>query len=241
MAIKIVINRKIQKATKIFFYLSFCLTFTITTINHIPNLYNAYCNCVQSIAKNNIDSKVALLTIIIILSCLCSFLYLIVLNERSNKRNAELRFLNDRLTEIIENEKDKISLIKMKDQELNELRQKLNQKTKSENDSKIKIYETIRKSINANKSLNNDEWVMVEDLFDKVFPEFKTKLFGIYVMKEREYRVSMLTKLGFLNAEIAAIMCRSTSAISLTRANLIKKITGEDKSSKDFDAFIKNL
>ena len=47
--------------------------------------------------------------------------------------------------------------------------------------------------------------------------------------------------MGLHNMDIATIMCRQPSAISMTRSKLYMKLIGKKGTAKEFDEYIKSL
>ena len=82
---------------------------------------------------------------------------------------------------------------------------------------------------------------MIDANINRAYPGFKNKLYNLYNLKEGDYKICILVKLGFQNSVISIIMNRSEPAVSLKRAKLYFKLTNQQGKAKDFNDFIIGL
>lgn len=90
--------------------------------------------------------------------------------------------------------------------------------------------------------LSKNEWNYLIDKISNLFPEFIDTLHDLpFKLSSYEFRVSILIKTKFTPKEIARLTNHSDSSVSLTRARLYKKLTGNDGHTYDWDKFIYNI
>ena len=90
--------------------------------------------------------------------------------------------------------------------------------------------------------IKNDEWVELKVEFDKLYPEFMTRLRSLYEnISEIEIRMSVLVKLDVPIGDLPHLLNRAKSSVGNMRKRLYKKLTKEEGSSIDFDGFVKTL
>ena len=106
---------------------------------------------------------------------------------------------------------------------------------------KIAVYERIRQQLMVRKCISERSWKEIESSFVYIYPGFKEKLFDRYELDDYENRICILSKLGFLNSEIAILLSRTQGAITQMRSSLYKKLSGNQGNSKQFDALVKSL
>ena len=91
------------------------------------------------------------------------------------------------------------------------------------------------------KKVSINDWKDLDSLINREYPEFKEKLVNLCLLKEQEYRVSLLIKAGFEPTRIAQLMNKSGAAISTIRSRSYEKVFGKKGGTKDWDMFIKSL
>ena len=106
---------------------------------------------------------------------------------------------------------------------------------------KLDVYEKIRKRLMERKYIPSKAWKDIEISFDYIYPHFKENIYDRCGLDDYEYRICILSKLGFLNSEIAILLSRTQGAITQMRTNLYKKLSGFTGSAKQFDAYIRSL
>lgn len=91
-------------------------------------------------------------------------------------------------------------------------------------------------------AITREEWTDFEDLINKVYPKFSSKLRTLYELSEIELHVSLLIKAGFKPKDISNIVNRSQSALSSIRRRLYKKVYNIDPiEPADWDRVIISL
>jgi len=98
----------------------------------------------------------------------------------------------------------------------------------------------------ATKCANNDclhdrDWVIVEEAMRQLSPEFISKLRSVHGFSQMEWRVSLLTKLGFSPSDIAIATAHTSSAIYSIRSRLYKKVFSQDATFSDWESFMNSL
>ena len=176
-------------------------------------------------------------------------LYVISMNERKQKKCTEYNLLNNHLITLYENAskayrcekaqmKGRISELESK---LDILSSRVNAPDYDVEAKRIAIYDMINEKVSGKKTLTPKDWTSIEQIIDNMYPHYKSRLYSFCNLSARDYHVCMLIKLGFANSDIATIMSRSASAISLLRLNMYERFFGKRGSAKDFDRFIKNM
>lgn len=105
------------------------------------------------------------------------------------------------------------------------------------------IYSLLQRAAIDNSSrFTENDWKIFMPQFNHTFPEFTKHLVELYPQPSIiEFRICCLTKLSFTPTEIARILLRTKSAITMSRTRLYKKIHQTDGSAEKFDEFVKNL
>lgn len=99
-------------------------------------------------------------------------------------------------------------------------------------------YKILTRHIQSGKNIKAEEWSLIDSTINECIPAFKLSLFSSYKLSKLEYQICMLVKFGLSVKEMATILNKSDSAISLARKRLYKKLTGKDGSAKDLDDFV---
>lgn len=93
----------------------------------------------------------------------------------------------------------------------------------------------------ARKPIPPSLWEEIEDYLDDNYPHFRSRLCALSSFSEIEWHITLLSKLDYRNIEIATLLCRNKSAISLSKKRLYAKVKGADGSAKDWDRMIKGI
>ena len=111
------------------------------------------------------------------------------------------------------------------------------------NDDFVKeIRQRLKNFSDSKNILSENEWNYLIDKISNLFPEFIDTLHDLpFKLSSYEFRVSILIKTKFTPKEIARLTNHSESSVSLTRARLYKKLTGNDGHTYDWDKFIYNI
>lgn len=102
-------------------------------------------------------------------------------------------------------------------------------------------YNKMREKIKNDRPLNNEEWLLLEQLMDTAYPDFRKQLGSLIRQNEHEQHVSLLIKAGITPNDIAVLTAHSKASISNTRSRLYKKVFGHNGTPKNWDDFIKTL
>lgn len=105
----------------------------------------------------------------------------------------------------------------------------------------LSVYDIIKESIKKRQHLYKKDWNKVYAAMEKEHPLFKDRLYHMANITDREYQICILVKLGFRNNDIATIVCRSESSVSMERTKLYRKLLLTDGTAKDFNSFIAAL
>lgn len=178
------------------------------------------------------------LSVFILLVGFFMFMY-----ERYKKKCVEYERLNEHLSKMCD------TITEEKDLKISELQFALEDalirtediKGEEINSRKLYVYNIIRDRIDKKQNVSVNDWKAVETVIDEIYPKFKERLYSYSAVSSREYRICILIKLGFSLSDIATIICRSRSTITLIRSALYKKVLNEEGKGKDFDDFIKSL
>lgn len=90
--------------------------------------------------------------------------------------------------------------------------------------------------------LNLDDWKTLQHKIDEVYPQFTHRILMLYPrLSTNELHICYLIKTGISVSQIAHLLNRSTSAITVARARMHKKLTGEEGSAEKTDKIILDL
>ncbi len=95
--------------------------------------------------------------------------------------------------------------------------------------------------LNNHLKVSENDWKDIDSLINREFPGFREKLINLCLLKEQEYRVSLLIKAGFEPTKIALVLNKSGAAISTIRSRSYEKVFGKKGGARDWDIFIKSL
>ena len=99
----------------------------------------------------------------------------------------------------------------------------------------------IEERIKADKMLDDADWQILYHEADDMIGGFRERLYSVFPLSTQEYRICLLIKYGVNNKGISTLLCRSTSAVSLARKRLHKKLFNEGGKAKDLDKYIRTL
>lgn len=102
------------------------------------------------------------------------------------------------------------------------------------------LYERIKES--AGKEgfhLTDDEWLSLAGMIDQAYDGFTSRLRMLYDgISEYELHVCYLLKIGISSTDIGNMLCKSKSAIGMTRQRLYRKLTGTKGTAREMNDFI---
>ena len=152
--------------------------------------------------------------------------------------------LSESKTELENIRKGCISIVEMKEQELEELQKRVKeleeqlQGNKWANGDFVRTYEDIvscfkRYTIpNASKSSpTKSEWNTLSDMVRTFFPKLHSLLSQRKDISEQEFKVCMLIYLGFKTGEITTILDTSMQSVSNTKASVSRKLINEKSAA----------
>lgn len=103
------------------------------------------------------------------------------------------------------------------------------------------LYERLKSpDTDGNRHLSEAEWQQLKDALDGIY-NLTPRLLSLARFSEIELRVCCLLKLQVPPADIAILISRSKSAVSLARKRMYYKATGRSGKAEDFDQFIAGM
>lgn len=103
------------------------------------------------------------------------------------------------------------------------------------------LYERLKSpDTDGNRHLSEAEWQQLKDALDGIY-NLTPRLLSLARFSEIELRVCCLLKLQVPPADIAFLISRSKSAVSLARKRMYYKATGRSGKAEDFDLFIAGM
>lgn len=108
---------------------------------------------------------------------------------------------------------------------------------------KSDIYLTFHKACNdPTVKITESHWQELQFSIDSAYANFTDRLYTLHPqLTPMELRVCCLIKISMPVREIAELVNRSRSSISLCRSRLFKKIHGREGTSEEFDQFLVDL
>lgn len=102
-------------------------------------------------------------------------------------------------------------------------------------------YHTLQRRLASGQMLTQEEWQLLEQQINKVYPGFCRQLNNLHTMSELEYEVCLLIKLRISPKDMAQVLARDVSTISTVRSRLYKKVFGQKGGARDWDEFILSI
>ncbi len=200
-------------------------------VSKMQSLYN-YNLREKELSKLEIEHGTMKYTfIIIVLLLLFPLLFFIYLDNKRKKKIADYESLCEHL--------EKMYTDVCSQKQCNNENTSCNQN--SEERSLVHVYDIIRLRLDTKEKITDIDWTEIRDTIESVTPGFKDRVYQKYPLSEHDFKICMLIKIGFFNADIAVIMCRQPSTISMSRQKMYRKMTGKDGTAKDFDKYIRSL
>ena len=103
------------------------------------------------------------------------------------------------------------------------------------------IYKTILAMIKSSRPLSAEEWQELDSAINGFVNNFRDRLYDTCNINELEYNICMLIKIDVKMKDIAMLVGRTSSAITMSRKRLHEKVFGKAGHAADFDSFIKSL
>lgn len=104
------------------------------------------------------------------------------------------------------------------------------------------IYRRIKQNAgNRDFKLSDEEWLQLSASLDSVYDDLTKRILNLANLNPTELRVVYLLKIGVLPADMATILCKSKSAISMIRTRMYEKIFGKSGTAPALDEYIQNF
>jgi len=89
------------------------------------------------------------------------------------------------------------------------------------------------------RQLTDGEWTqLATDYLDPLYDRLTNRLLALADLSATELRICYMLKLEIAPADMADILCRTTSAVSQSRRRIYKKLTGQPGSAQQLDELI---
>lgn len=104
------------------------------------------------------------------------------------------------------------------------------------------IYRRIKQNAgNRDFKLSDEEWFQLSANIDGVYDNLTKRILNLANLNPTELRVVYLLKIGVQPADMATILCKSKSAISMMRTRMYEKIFGKSGTATALDEYIQNF
>ena len=104
------------------------------------------------------------------------------------------------------------------------------------------LYRRIRQNVgNHNFRLSEEDWLQLSTYLDNVYDNLTKRILNIANLNPTELRIIYLLKLEVQPIDMAIILCKSKSAITMIRNRMYKKIFGKNGTTTALDEYIKNF
>lgn len=144
---------------------------------------------------------------------------------RQKYKTVQLKQQMERLKEIIEESKIHIASLPAMIEKFHE----------------SKICTDLNSNLAHGKPASEENWCDLDKWMEENLPTFKTKLTSLTKISNIEYKICTLIKLGYTPAEIANLVCRAESSITMSRRRLYTKIFKKEGKAEDLDKFIREM
>ena len=105
-----------------------------------------------------------------------------------------------------------------------------------------RIYIRIKENIGApDFTMTTEDWLDLAKGLNKTYEQFTSRLLALTDMRDTELRICQLMKIDVKPIDIARIIGRSRSAVTLTCKKLAKRLTGHDGTATDLADFLKDF
>lgn len=104
------------------------------------------------------------------------------------------------------------------------------------------LYRRIKQNTgNRDFKLRDEEWLQLSASLDNVYDDLTKRILNLANLNPTELRVVYLLKIGVQPADMATILCKSKSAISMIRTRMYEKIFGKTGTATALDEYIQNF
>ena len=105
----------------------------------------------------------------------------------------------------------------------------------------IRIKKILNDPDNVNKLLSDDDWTELERLIERLYPDFRERIFEVSKLTSFKLHICLLLKAKIAIADIALLTQHSAEAITSARRRMAQKAFGENSTPVEWDNFIKSL
>lgn len=103
------------------------------------------------------------------------------------------------------------------------------------------IYALFLGKIRAGQNVTQEEWDKLDKAVNDYFIDFKLKLYRICKLSDLEYQICLLLKIELSLADIAVLVHREPSALTMSRKRLFKKMFKKEGKAEKLDSFIRSI
>lgn len=104
------------------------------------------------------------------------------------------------------------------------------------------LYRRIKQNAgNRDFKLSDEEWLQLSTSLDGVYDDLTKRILNLANLNPTELRVVYLLKIGVQPTDMATILCKSKSAISMMRTRMYEKIFGKSGTATALDEYIQNF
>ena len=103
------------------------------------------------------------------------------------------------------------------------------------------IYALFLGKIRAGQNVTQEEWDKLDKAVNDYFIDFKLKLYRICKLSDLEYQICLLLKIELSLADIAVLVHREPSTITMSRKRLYKKLFQKEGKAEELDVFIRSV
>ncbi len=150
---------------------------------------------------------------------------------------------NEELATLLEKQKDELVEINRRSEQ-----SKIIRKQESMEFMKTEIYGQIEKKLSvfktnpkSGKPLSNAEFQMLDNTVNQLVKDFKVKLYNMSKLSIQEYHICLLIRMRLSVVETSQLIGLTTSAVSVARKRLYKKMTNEEGTGAQLDKMINDL
>lgn len=104
------------------------------------------------------------------------------------------------------------------------------------------LYRRIKQNTgNREFRLTDEEWLQLSANLDNIYDNLTKRILNLANLNPTELRVVYLLKVGVQPADMATILCRSKSAVTMMRNRMYEKVFGKIGTAAAFDEYIENF
>lgn len=103
------------------------------------------------------------------------------------------------------------------------------------------IYALFLGKIRSGQNVTQEEWDKLDKAVNDYFIDFKLKLYRICKLSDLEYQICLLLKIELSLADIAVLVHREPSALTMSRKRLFKKMFKKEGKAEELDSFIRSI